>query len=134
MVPAGATLGDGSTGVSGSIPLGTNYRFRADGKTNTITTKRKGEQIMSSIKTALRRLAGVPASVRIMVLAACTAVVVAVPALATETEGAKKVKEVTTSVSSEGVEIILAVLGGLVALIALSIILPKAVGFIRRFV
>lgn len=59
---------------------------------------------------------------------------VVAPALAVESEGSKKVKEVTTNVSTEGVEIILAVLGGLVALIALSIILPKAIGFIRRFI
>ena len=59
---------------------------------------------------------------------------VVAPALAEESAGAKKVKEVTTTVSTEGVEIILAVLGGLVALIALAIILPKAVGFIRRFI
>lgn len=55
-------------------------------------------------------------------------------ALAIESEGAKSVKTITTQVSGEGVEIILAVLGGLVALIALTIVLPKAVGFIRRFI
>lgn len=55
-------------------------------------------------------------------------------ALAIESEGTKKIGEVTTKVSSEGTEIILAVLGGLVALIALVIVLPKAVGFIRRFI
>lgn len=55
-------------------------------------------------------------------------------ALATESAGAKAVKEVTTSVSTEGVEIIVAVLTGLVALIALAIVLPKAIGFIRRFI
>lgn len=69
----------------------------------------------------------------------CTVLALAVfvpaaSALAVESEGAKKVKEVTTSVSSEGTEIILAVLGGLVALIALTIVLPKAIGFIRRFI
>jgi hypothetical protein len=55
-------------------------------------------------------------------------------ALAIESEGTKKIGEVTTKVSGEGTEIILAVLGGLVALIALVIVLPKAVGFIRRFI
>lgn len=63
-----------------------------------------------------------------------TAVALPAGALAVESEGAKKIKEVTTSVSGEGTEIILAVLGGLVALIALTIVLPKAVGFIRRFI
>jgi hypothetical protein len=75
---------------------------------------------------------------RTAVFAVCLAVVVSVavasPALATPSEGAEKVKEVTTKVSSEGIEIILAVLGGLVALIALTIVLPKAIGFIRRFI
>lgn len=55
-------------------------------------------------------------------------------ALATESEGAKAVKEATTKVSEEGQTIIIAVLTGLVALIALAIILPKAIGFIRRFI
>jgi hypothetical protein len=62
------------------------------------------------------------------------ALVVPAVSLATESEAEKKVKEVTTQVSSEGVNIIIAVLAGLVALIALSIVLPKAIGFIRRFV
>lgn len=56
-------------------------------------------------------------------------------ALATsESEGAKAVKEAATKVSEEGQTIIIAVLTGLVALIALAIILPKAIGFIRRFI
>jgi hypothetical protein len=74
---------------------------------------------------------------RAAMLTACVFVLCLVavsPALAVESEGAKKVKEVTTSVSAEGIEIILAVLGGLVALIALTIVLPKAIGFIRRFI
>jgi hypothetical protein len=73
-------------------------------------------------------------TVKIGVMALVVSAFVAAPALATESEGSKKVKEVTTTVSTEGVEIILAVLGGLVALIALAIILPKAIGFIRRFI
>jgi ABC-type multidrug transport system fused ATPase/permease subunit len=63
-----------------------------------------------------------------------TMLVAAPGASATESAGAKAVKEATTTVSSEGVEIIVAVLTGLVALIALAIILPKAIGFIRRFI
>jgi hypothetical protein len=55
-------------------------------------------------------------------------------ALATESAGETKVKEVATQVSSEGVSIILAILGALVTLIALVIILPKAVKFIKRFI
>lgn len=55
-------------------------------------------------------------------------------AMATESEGATKIKEVATSVGTEGVTIILAVLGALVSLIAISIILPKAVRWIKRFV
>lgn len=68
--------------------------------------------------------------------AAAMAVLLVGPAasLAVESEGAKSVKTITTQVSSEGSEIILAVLAGLVALIALVIVLPKAVGFIRRFI
>jgi hypothetical protein len=62
------------------------------------------------------------------------ALVAPVAAFAVESEAEKKVKEVTVQVSSEGVNIIIAVLAGLVALIALSIVLPKAIGFIRRFV
>lgn len=69
-----------------------------------------------------------------LVASVVTSVVVAAPALAEESAGAKSVKEVTTKVSSEGSEIILAVLAGLVTLIALVIVLPKAVGFIRRFI
>jgi len=73
-------------------------------------------------------------------LAFCTAVmavilaVLPMAALATETETEKGVKEITTSVSTEGVAIILAVLTGLVALIVAVIVIPKAIGFIRRFV
>jgi hypothetical protein len=55
-------------------------------------------------------------------------------ALATESPTAEKVKEVATKVSSEGVEIILIVLTALVTLIVAVIIIPKAIGFIRRFV
>lgn len=72
--------------------------------------------------------------------AVCIAVVAvamsAFPALAsaTESEAATKVKGVATEVSTEGTTIILAVLGALAALIALVIVLPKAIGFIRRFV
>ena len=81
-----------------------------------------------------KKFLAIPAFVRVVFLAVVVFCMTTVEALAIESEGAKKVKEVTTSVSGEGVEIIIAVLGGLVALIALSIILPKAIGFIRRFI
>ena len=89
---------------------------------------------MNYLTSMFRGLVSQGRAFRVGVMALCISAFVAAPALATESEGSKKVKEVTTSVSSEGVEIILAVLGGLVALIALSIILPKAIGFIRRFI
>lgn len=54
--------------------------------------------------------------------------------LATESETATKIKAVATTVASEGVEIILIVLTALVSLIVAVIIIPKAIGFIRRFV
>jgi hypothetical protein len=55
-------------------------------------------------------------------------------AMATETETEKGVHEVATKVSEEGIEIILAVLTALVALIVAVIVIPKAIGFIKRFV
>ncbi len=83
----------------------------------------------------LKFFTSIRARVSVGVLALVAALsVMAVPALAVESEGSKKVGEVTTKVSSEGTEIILAVLGGLVALIALTIVLPKAIGFIKRFI
>jgi len=64
------------------------------------------------------------------------AVMVASPmaALATESETEKKLHEVTTQVGSEGVAIVLAILGGLVALIAAIIIIPKGIAMIKRFI
>lgn len=71
-----------------------------------------------------------------LVIASVSAFAVAfVPgAMATESATAEKIKAVATTVSSEGVEIILAVLTALAALIAAVIIIPKAIGFIRRFI
>ena len=64
------------------------------------------------------------------------ALIVAFPvaALATESETEKKIGTVTTQVSTEGVSIVIAVLGGLAALIAAIIIIPKAIGMIKRFI
>ena len=55
-------------------------------------------------------------------------------AMATETETEKKVGEIATSVSSEGVVIVLAILSALVTLLVAIIIIPKAIGLIRRFI
>lgn len=72
--------------------------------------------------------------------ALCLAVVAAVPllvpaaALAVESPTEEKLKTVTTQVSSEGVSIVLAILAGLVALIAAIIIIPKGIGMIKRFI
>jgi hypothetical protein len=64
------------------------------------------------------------------------AIVVAAPAAALATESAteEKLKTVTTQVSSEGVDIVLAILAGLVALIAAIIIIPKGISMIKRFI
>jgi hypothetical protein len=63
-------------------------------------------------------------------------VMVAFPAaaLATESGTASGVKTVAANVGSEGVEIVLAILTALVGLIVAVIIIPKAVGLIKRFI
>lgn len=88
------------------------------------------------VRVVVTALKSVRTRLSILTVSAIAVALSVVPATAgaIESEGAKKVKEVTTTVSSEGTEIIIAVLGGLVALIALAIVLPKAVGFIRRFI
>ena len=55
-------------------------------------------------------------------------------ALATESATEEKLHTVTSQVGSEGVSIVLAILGGLVALIAAIIIIPKGIGMIKRFI
>jgi hypothetical protein len=65
------------------------------------------------------------------------AVMVAFPAAALATESgtaASGVKTVAANVGSEGVEIVLAILTALVGLIVAVIIIPKAVGLIKRFI
>lgn len=64
------------------------------------------------------------------------AVLAAMPAasLATESATEEHLKTVTTQVSTEGVSIVIAVLAGLAALIAAIIIIPKAIGMIKRFI
>jgi uncharacterized membrane protein YjjB (DUF3815 family) len=85
------------------------------------------------LSTMFARLASYPKAAVAFLTAA---IMVAVPsaALATETETEKGVHEIATNVSTEGVQIILAVLAALVALIVAVIVIPKAIGFIRRFV
>ena len=69
-----------------------------------------------------------------LALATSTGLIAFAPsmAMATETETEKKLKEVTTQVGSEGVSIVLAILAGLVALIAAVIIIPKGLSMIKR--
>jgi hypothetical protein len=57
-----------------------------------------------------------------------------VSALATETETEKGVHEIASKVSEEGVTIVLAILSALVALLVAIIVIPKAIGLIRRFI
>jgi hypothetical protein len=65
---------------------------------------------------------------------AASLIVFPVGALATESEATKGVKKVAEGVSSEGVEIVLAILGALVAILVAVIIIPKAIGLIKRFI
>lgn len=55
-------------------------------------------------------------------------------ASATPSETESKLETLSSSVASEGVKLILIVLTALVTLIAAVIIIPKAIGFIRRFI
>lgn len=85
--------------------------------------------LKSCLKSARLRVAFVAASLAALVMAS-----VPMAALAVESETEKKIGTVTTQVSSEGVAIVIAVLGGLAALIAAIIIIPKAIGMIKRFI
>lgn len=67
-------------------------------------------------------------------VAAAILVASPVAALAVESETEKKLTTVTSQVSTEGVAIVLAILGGLVALIAAIIIIPKGISMIKRFI
>jgi hypothetical protein len=89
------------------------------------------------VRNSLVKVVNTARSHWLAVCAFCVASVYAAApsiAMATESEGEKEVKKVTEGVATEGVVIIIAVLGGLVTLIALSIVLPKAIGFIKRFI
>jgi hypothetical protein len=90
-----------------------------------------------NLMPAVRRTLAVARARYLAVVALCvSAVVVALPsaALAVESEGETKIKAVATQVGTEGTTILLLVLGALAGLIALVIILPKAVHFIKRFI
>jgi hypothetical protein len=92
---------------------------------------------MSSLLNKVRSACAWAGAKYMLVVAASMGVILgALPssALAVETEGETKVHEVASQVGSEGITIVLAVLGALVGLIALVIILPKAVKFIKRFI
>jgi hypothetical protein len=56
------------------------------------------------------------------------------PAVAGATETKEKVGEVASKVGSEGIEIVLAILTALVGLLVAIIIIPKAIGLIKRFI
>lgn len=91
---------------------------------------------MSLVKMVSKGLTGARSRWTAFCVMCFAVALAAVPgvALATETATEEKIKAVTSQVSTEGVSIVLAVLTGLVALIAAVIIIPKAIGFIRRFV
>ncbi len=76
-------------------------------------------------------------SVRFRWLTVCaslaTGLMLLFPVLADATTK-EKVETVATDVGTEGVEIVLAILTALVALIVAVIIIPKAVGLIKRFI
>ncbi len=69
-----------------------------------------------------------------LVVVAFSSLVSAGVASATETATEEKLKTVATQVGTEGVSLVLVVLAALTALIAAVIIIPKIVGFIRRFI
>lgn len=82
----------------------------------------------------------VVSSTKARYLSVCVALTAAVLAsapassLATEGATATKVKEIATDVGTEGVEIVLGILAALVTLLVAIIIIPKAVGLIKRFI
>lgn len=96
------------------------------------------ERKENMFKSLVSKLTGGYSRVRtfcVLCIAAVSAsVVVAAPALATGSETKEKVGEVAGKVGSEGVEIVIAILTALVALIVAIIIIPKAVGLIKRFI
>jgi hypothetical protein len=78
---------------------------------------------------------GVSLRVGLAVFAALTALMAfAGPALATESATETKLKTVAEQVGSEGVSIVLVILGAITALIVAIIVIPKAVSLIKRFI
>jgi len=97
--------------------------------------------IRSTVSKGFVRLKRSTVAFKVGVVTALTVASAAVlPAIAsaTETEAEKhageKITEATTKVATSGETYILLVLTGLVGLIALVIILPKAISFIKRFI
>lgn len=105
------------------------------------SSKKKAGNVMRSmvqlVCSKLRKMS-VAAQFKVMavVTAAATGLVALTPAssLAVESETTKKVGEVAGKVGTEGVEIVLVILTALVALIVAIIIIPKAIGLIKRFI
>lgn len=92
---------------------------------------RGGENNMTKL---LRGLRSRSLTFYAMCVAAVTMLVAPAASLAVETPTEEKVKTVAEGVGTEGVAIVLAILGALVALLVAIIIIPKAVALIRRFV
>lgn len=69
-----------------------------------------------------------------MAVAGVTMLVAPVASLAAETPTEEKVKTIAESVGTEGVAIILIILTALVGLLVAVIVIPKAIGLIRRFI
>ena len=97
--------------------------------------------IRKTVSSSLQKFAAASTRFKVAVVTSlimASAAVVPAIAAATETEAEKKagekITEATSKVAASGETYILLVLTGLVGLIALVIILPKAIAFIKRFI
>lgn len=72
--------------------------------------------------------------ISLVVMSASLAVMAVGPGLASATETETKVKTVAEQVGSEGTNIVLLILAALVGLLVAIIIIPKAIGLIKRFI
>jgi hypothetical protein len=97
--------------------------------------------IRKTVVSTFAKFAAASTSVKVAVVTSLTmasAAVVPAIAAATESEAEKKagekITETVTKVGLSGEDYILLVLAGLAGLIALVIILPKAISFIKRFI
>lgn len=121
-----------SRGISIPASSGTNTYGSVPYK-DTHKSMRHGKEVKNMFSTLISKLH----SKWVTAVALCTAgLVVTMPAIASAEAGEtkEKVKEVATKVGSEGVEIVLAILTALIALLVAVIIIPKAVGLIKRFI